>query len=201
MPPNDRHREDNKGNIQQDGGRRRQPKDVEAVQNGHGQRRHADEQDVREHQSIQIDRFELDLILSEHREEPNYHREENNTEYRQRRENRAERPEQAVGEGPSLFAGAVPHVIGEYRDEGGGHRAFTYEPPQDIRNPIGEDEGVGKTGRAKEQGQALVPDVSQNAAHDGDDGDDRGRFEDLSFVGRGFGQESEAPSRSLCLTL
>jgi hypothetical protein len=70
MPPNNPYRKDNKGNIQQDGRRGGHPKNMKAVQNGHGQGSQSDKQDIWKHQSIQIDSFGLDLVLSKHGEEP-----------------------------------------------------------------------------------------------------------------------------------
>jgi hypothetical protein len=92
MFPNNRYRKDNKGDIQQNWRGSRQPKDMETVQDGHGQRRHPNEQDVWEYQAVQIDCIQLDLILSEHGEEPDKERRKDDPEYGQSGQNDAKRP-------------------------------------------------------------------------------------------------------------
>ena len=174
---------------------------MKTVQDGHRHRRHPDEQNVREHQAIQIDSFQLNLILSEHGEEPDKQGRKNDAQDRQRGQNHAKCPKQTVCELPGLFPGAIPHVVGKNWNEGSRHRAFADQPPKEIRNPVSQHEGIGQARGAQQQGQPLVTDISENPTDNRDDADDGSRFEDLPLMGDGFGQKIEAPSLSLCLNL
>ena len=174
---------------------------MKTVQDGHGQRRHPNEQDIWEDQAIQIDSFQLILILPEHGEEPDKEGRKNDPEYGQSGQNHGKCPKQTVCEFPGLFLGAIPHVIGEYWNEGSRHRAFPDEPPKEIRNAVGQHKGISQARGAQEKGQPLVTDISENPTDNRDDADNGSRFENLPFMGDGYGQKIEAPSLSLRLNL
>ena len=72
------------GNIQQDGRCGRWAEDMEAVQNCHGQRRQANEENVGEHDAIQFHCCSpLPLLLAEHREHVNHARRKHHAQHRE----------------------------------------------------------------------------------------------------------------------
>ena len=101
-------------------------------------------------------------------------------------------PEDAIGEAPEFFAGLLGHVAGENGDEGGGHGPFADQSAEEVRDAVGDDKGVGPGGGAEQEGEALVADIAQDTADDGNQGDDGGRFKDVLF----FGQAGVAPGLS-----
>src|ERR1035441_3898997 len=113
MPPYDRRREDDKRYIQQDRRRRGQTENMKTVQYRHRQRRHSDKQNVGKHQAIQIDSFDLYLILSEHRKQADRQRRKNYAQNRQSGQNSGKRPKQSIRERPGFLAGAIPDGMGE----------------------------------------------------------------------------------------
>ncbi len=54
-------------------------------------------------------------------------------------------------------------VFGENGDEGDGQRPFGEEPPEEVRDPEGDEEGVGGEARAEEAGHDRVPDQTEDA--------------------------------------
>src|SRR5580704_4695814 len=93
-------------------------------------------------------------------------------------------PEETVREVPDLFLGAFPHVTSKNRDEGSSHGAFGDQAAEKVGYAVGQDVGVSGKRGAEEEGNALVADVAKDAADDSDQGDDRGRLEDMLFIGQ-----------------
>src|SRR5439155_20916067 len=155
---------------------------VKAVENAHGQRRQGDKKQIRKDDAVEINGFSAGHIFAG--EQLNNHRRENHPQNGDDGNNEGKGPKQSVGKIPNLCLGLLPHVRGEDRDEGGGHGAFGDEAPKQIGYTIGKDVGVGGKGSAQKEGDALVADVAEDAASDGDQGDDRGRFEDVLFIGQ-----------------
>ena len=116
---------------------------MKTVQYRHRQRRHSDKQNVGKHQAIQIDSFDLYLILSEHRKQADRQRRKNYAQNRQSGQNSGKRPKQSIRERPGFLAGAIPHVIGEYRDERSRHRSFPDQAAKEIRDSICQDKRIG----------------------------------------------------------
>ena len=85
-------------------------------------------------------------------------------------------PEQVIGKLPDFLGGLFAHVARENRYEGGAHRAFAHQTTEKIGDTVGQDERVGDMRGAEKQGVALVPDISENAAKDRNERDDRGGF-------------------------
>ena len=70
--------------------------------------------------------------------------------------------------------------------------AFADQTAEEVRDAVGEDEGIGNGGGPQQEGEALVADIAEDTADNGDQGDDGGRFKDVLF----FGQAGVAPSLS-----
>ena len=174
---------------------------MEAIQNRHRQGSHPDEQDVRKHEPVQINSFDLNLILPEHGKQANRQRGKNHAQYSQGGQHRGECPEQAIRKRPGFFPGTIPHVIGEDRNERSRHRSLANETAKDIRDPVCQNEGIGDARGSQKQSQPLITDISENSTDNRNDSDNRSRLEDLLLVGDDVSQKIEAPSLSLILNL
>ena len=118
-------------------------------------------------------------------------RRENDAENGDDREDQGESPEKTIRKFPEFLRGGIAHVGGEDGNEGGGDDTITNETTKKVGEAISKDESVGGESGAKEEGDALVTDIAENSADDGNQRDDGSRFEDLFL----FGQRS--PLRDL----
>ena len=98
------------------------------------------------------------------------------------RKNQGQGPEKLIGETPEFLGRLIAHVPREDRDEGGGNGTLTDQAAYQIRNAIGENEGVGGEGGTEKEGDTLVANVAEDTADDSDQGYNRGGFEDLLFL-------------------
>ena len=148
---------------------------MKAIQDGHAQRGEADKKDVREDNPVQIDGLlHGRLARSKKREKTHERPRERHSQHGHPGQHRGQRPKQALRKLPHLLARLIVQIVREDGDEGGGHRAFAHQAPKQTGNAIGQDEGVRRRGGAQQQSDALVANVSEDTADDGDERDDRG---------------------------
>ena len=158
---------------------------VKGVEDAHAEGGESGEEKVRKDDAIQSDGFlpTAGAVLRGG-EGLNDHGREDDAENGNDRENQSEGPEETIGEAPKILGGRVAHVGGKNRDEGGGDHAVADQTAKEVGKAVGEDESVGRKGGAEEEGDALVPNVTENPADDGNQGDDGGGFEDLLLFGQ-----------------
>src|ERR1700686_3778061 len=113
-----------------------------------------------------------------------YRGRKDHTQNSNHRENQRQGPKQVIRELPDLFGRFLAHIGRKYRYKGRAHRAFADQAPEKIGDAVGQDEGVGYMRGAQEQRVALVPNIPENAASNGDKRDDRGGFEYLFLFGQ-----------------
>src|SRR5271155_1263691 len=155
---------------------------METVQYSHRKRRQRDEEQIGKHDPVQfyglasLDIFpgkQVDYLGRKH------HSEDGNYSHNER-----QRPKELVREVPDFFLGLFAHVGGEDRDERSGHRALGNQAAEQVGNAVSEIVGVGYRSRSEQQSYALFTYIAENSTNDGNQGDDRGRFEDMLFIGQ-----------------
>jgi hypothetical protein len=109
---------------------------------------------------------------------------ENHSEYSDYSDDESKGPEKLVRKVPDFLFRFLAHVGRENRDERGRHGTLGNQTAKQVWDAVGKYIGVCGCSRAQEEGDALVPNVAENTADDGDQGDDRGRFEDALFIGQ-----------------
>jgi len=168
--------------IQKDRSRRRQSEYMETVQNTHRERRQRDEEKIWKHDPVQLYRLASlnvspckqvhDLGGKDHSKDGNHCH------------NKRERPKKLVREVPDFFLGLLAHVGSEDWDEGSGHRSFSNQTAEQVGDAVRKIIGVGDGSRSEEKSYALLTYVAENSTYDSNQGDDRGRFEDMLFIGQ-----------------
>src|SRR4029077_8664012 len=120
-------------------------------------------------------------------------RRKNHAENGEPRQYHRESPEQAVRECPGFLPRAIAHVIGEHRDERGGHRPFADQAAEYVGDAVRQDEGVSYPSSAEQLRETLVTHITENSTDHRNDADDGGRLENLLLMSRDFGQKSRPP--------
>src|SRR5271155_4268052 len=184
MPDNGNGKDDD-GKILESGGRGGQSEIVKRVEDAHAKRGESSKEEIRKDDAIECGGLRPTAGAVLRRGEGlNDKRGEDDAENGDDRENQGEGPEQAVGESPQVFGRGVPHIGGEDRDKRGCDDAVADEAAEKVGQAVGEDEGIGGEGGTEKKRDALVSDVAENAAGDGDQRDDGSRFEGLSLFGQ-----------------
>ena len=101
-----------------------------------------------------------------------------------------QRPEQAICKVPNLFARLFYLIGTEDRNERSRERAFCHETAKQVRDAKCQEEGIRKNGRAKKEGNPLVPYITEKTAGQSRQRYDGCGLEYLSF----FGQSWRAPA-------
>ena len=138
--------------VQDDGREGRRREVPERIEDPHAEGDQRDQQDVGEHQPGQEDG---EVVLGRHLGEAGRHdrhdeRGEEDAEKRNDDEEDRQGREGDVGQLQRLLPGLVPQVFREDGDEGDGQRPLGEEPPEEVRDPEGDEEGVRRETRAEE---------------------------------------------------
>ena len=144
VPPDSPDRKKDDREVQENGRRRRKAENVEAIQNTHGERGQADEEQIREDDPVQVNGLvPLHTFAGGNGKKMNHGRRENHSHNGEDGEDERQRPEKTVGEIPHFFSRLFAHVGSEDRNEGRGHRAFADKAAEEVRNAVGENERIG----------------------------------------------------------
>jgi hypothetical protein len=177
MAQHDAGGKNNDDDVQYDAGRCRESKVMEGVEDANADGRESQEIEIRKDDAVEGDGFvpARDFVFRGGKSVDDMGREDDASHHHYG-QYQGHGPEKTIGEQPEFFGRTLAHVGGEYRDERGGEGCIAYQAPKKIGDTVGEDEGVGAEGGAKEESDALVSNVAENAAGDGDQGDNRGGF-------------------------
>ena len=154
---------------------------VLGVQGAHAQRGQPDQEEVREHHARELDGERLLGGIGreagcDRAEQPGGQRDAQERRRRQRRKGGAQR---GAHEAVQLLARADGGVFGEHGDDGRRQRALGQQPAQDVRDAIGDEEGVGDRPGAEHEGDDHVPHEAEDAADQRGAADGAERADDL----------------------
>ena len=174
--------------VQDDGREGRRGEMPERIEDPHAEGDERDEEDVGEHEPGKEDG---EVVLGGRLDETGRHdrhdeRGEEDAQERNDDEDDRQGREGDVRQFQRLLAGFVPQVFGEDGDEGDGQRPLGEEPPEEVRDPEGDEEGVGRETRAEEAGHDHVPDKAEDAGEHRGDPHDPCRPDDPRIFGTAF---------------
>ena len=155
---------------------------METVQNTHRERCQRDKEEIWKHDPVQF--YCLASLNVFPGEQVDNLGRKNHSEDGDDSHNKRQRPKKLVRKVPDFFFGLFPHVSREDRDERSGHRSFGDQSAEQVGDAVSQIVGVGYGSRSEEKRDTLFTYVAENSTYDGNQGDDRGRFEDVLFIGQ-----------------
>jgi hypothetical protein len=163
--------------IEHRGGKGRGAEALLRVQHPHGHRRERDQGQERHHDARQEDR-ELGLagdVVEAGGQQGYEGLREDDARGHQHAQDRRQQRQQPGDQAMGLRAAALLQGPRVGRDEGGGERPLREHVAQQVRDPEGDQEGVGLEAGSEEGGEDLLAHEAEQARDEGQGGDEAGR--------------------------